>query len=109
MMTARSERRTSSLAVSSLIWLILVGVAFRWRCNSWTDTSSPSMVSPGHGLTRDNASATGMSFPGTYFISTSHFWILSIILAMRGGADEMCFLKINSNGLWSVSTVTCWP
>ena len=68
MMTARSDRRTTSLAVSSLIWLNLVGVAFRWRCNSGTDTSSTSMVSLAHKLTRDNASASGMSFPRTLFL-----------------------------------------
>lgn len=33
-----------------------------------------------------------MSFPEMYFISTSYFWILSIILAMRGGTDAIFFL-----------------
>ena len=73
MIIARSERRTSSLVVSFLISLILVGVALRWRCSSWTDTSRPSIVLPGSGLIQDSASASGMFFPGTYLISTSYF------------------------------------
>ena len=100
-MIKRSERSFSSLAV--LICAILVELAFKWRCSSWTGTSSHSIKSLGQGLTVDNASASGMFFPCTYLISASYFWTLSIILPIRGGPVERCFLKIASDGLWSVS------
>ena len=100
-----SERSFSSLAVSSLIYAILVGLPSKWRCSSWTDASSHSIVSPVQGLILDNASASGMFLPCTYLISALYSWTLCNILAICGGTVLRCFLKIASNGLWSVLTV----
>ena len=52
------------------------------------------MASSWHELILDRASETGMSSPGTYLICTSYFWMCSIILVMRGGALDRCYVKI---------------
>ena len=76
-----------------------------------TPSSSSSLGSSGSffGNIRDNVSANGISFPGTYLTVTSYLCSLRSILCSLMGAHARGLFVIASSGLWSDSTDIARP
>ena len=97
--------RTGSVAVMSRMCCNLVALTLTNSCIliSMSDIAWPGMEF------LERASATGISLPGTYLISTSYGCMRNSILISLGGALDSVFFEMLSRGLWSVCRIICLP
>lgn len=100
-----------SFSISILISASLVSLTDKLLYTVWTWMSMPShkLVSASDTDYLDNVSATGISLPGLWVIVKQYLWCCRIVLWSPGGAAASSFWMMDSNGLWSLSTMTCCP